>query len=192
MKSKHSEVKKYYNSLEKEKIDLYEQYINNSKILEVLNTEIEELKENKYKKDARDAKVQFGLWLGWLIGIISSIALRVAGLPDLSIIVNVGAIAFLVPSFVAKVLEFPHKKNYVEKKKRLREQIIELENENKKITETLIEIKTEQTNALLTAKANNHSPEFETLVNTIKQLKGKNKDLSKRAESSENEQEEEK
>ena len=152
-----SAVKEYYNSLEQEKITLYEQYISNAKILEVLNTEIEELKEHKYKKDNRDAKIQFGLWLGWLVGIVSSIALKVAGMPDISLVVNVGAVAFLVPNLINRILEFPHKKNYVAKKKRLREQIIELENENKKIAETLIEIKNEQTNALLNSQTSNHS-----------------------------------
>ncbi len=169
-----AEIQAYYEALEKEKIELYEQYINNSNILKILNQNIQELKDNKYKKDDKDAKLHFWLWVGWLVGIVTSIALRVAGIPDLSLIFNVGAVAFLIPNLVGKILEFPHKKKYVAKKRKLREKINSIEDENKKISETLLEIKSEQTKALLTAKTNQHSKEFETLVQTIKLLKKRN------------------
>ena len=180
MEQQTKEVQAYYQALEKEKIDLYEQYISNSKMLELLYGEMNELKGDKRKKDAQEAKIKFGLWLGWLIGIVTSIMLKVFGMPDLSLIINIGAVAFLVPTLINKILEFPNKEKYVAKKSVLREKINHFEIENKKITETLLEIKNQQTKALLTSKANNHSPEFEYLKSEIKKLKqNKVKETSK-------------
>lgn len=170
-KSSQKHLREFYNSLEKEKIALYEQYISNAKCLDLLSDELDELKDNKRRKDDRDAKVYFGLWIGWLAGMLTSLVLRIAGLPDLSLWINVGAVAFLVPNVVNKILQFPQKKSYVAKKTDLRDKIMNLENENKKITETLIDIKNEQTKALLNAKTTEHSSEFENLANQIKNLK---------------------
>ena len=122
-------------------VALYEKYIKNCRVLDPLIKEIEELKETKYKKDECIARINFAFWLGWLVGIISSIILKIFGFTDVSLLVNVGAVAFLVPSLINKITEFPKHKKYVQLKKDLREKINSIEDENKLIAETLLEMK---------------------------------------------------
>ena len=148
----------------KKTILLYEKYIENAKELQPLKEKIDELKFAKYKKNDKDAKRNFIFWLGWNIFIITSIVLKFIGLPDISVVVNLAAVAFLVPTIVNKSKRFPQDKKYVKQKRELRSKINQLEEENKQIAETLLNIKNNQIK-IENKKENNKQQKISEIIN---------------------------